>query len=82
MIRIASRSWAASCSQRFRSTFSPARWLLLSAAHLRGVDQGILGQSKDAQDAGFNVFVPTLGERDLRLFLLAGHLFIQRIDSL
>ena len=46
------------------------------------VDQRILGQSKDAEDAGFNVFVPTLGERDLRLFLLAGHFIIQGVGSL
>ena len=46
------------------------------------VDQRILGQSKDVEDAGFNVFVPTLGEWDLWLFLLAGHFIVQRIGSL
>ncbi|MCH8044306.1 MAG: hypothetical protein IID44_11370 [Planctomycetes bacterium] len=43
---------------------------------------GALGQSKDVEDAGFDVFLPTLGEWDLWRFLLAGHFIIQGIDAL
>jgi hypothetical protein len=38
------------------------------------VRQGILGQSNDVEDSGFDVCAPALGEWDLRLLVLAGHL--------
>jgi hypothetical protein len=41
------------------------------------VGQGILTQSDDVQDSGFDVSAPAFGERDFRLLVLAGHFRLQ-----
>jgi hypothetical protein len=57
--------------------FQPNALLAAVGRPTATVGQGLLTQGDDVQDRGFDVGAPTLGERDFRLLVLAGHFRLQ-----
>ena len=69
--------WAADLVDAERASSMLALLLVDIGRPTATVRQGILGQSNDVEDSGFDVCAPALGEWDLRLLVLAGHLGLQ-----